>query len=72
MRPVDMDGVPAKGGSTQDEENEQRQERNTGISPLRFASVEMTFVWWVRRTGNGKNDGKDEMRGFFAALRMTT
>jgi len=37
-----------------------------------FASVEMTFVWWVRRTGNGKNDGKDEMRGFFAALRMTT
>ena len=29
------------------EESRQRQERNTGVSPLRFAPVEMTTLGWM-------------------------
>jgi hypothetical protein len=52
--------------------NKQLQRRNAGVSPLRFAPVEMTAseVAWERTSND--NNGKSEIRGFFAALRMTS
>jgi hypothetical protein len=43
------------------------------LAKARAASVEMTILVFAReRTNNDKYNSKDEMRGFFAALRMTT